>query len=160
MRDGPAGTKESERTQIGDFNERNNLAGCSRVCGVTRVPVPAAQIFKETTSYFEICPNLPIFSPSRLWPPYIFLFLSLYFTTLFLEKKPDPRVLDLAICYLLGRRLHLSRLEKIILNPLFISFIHMQYYFESISVFSCFMAEQSTCLVQSVRVLHLWAKHE
>ncbi|KAF2582597.1 hypothetical protein F2Q70_00011627 [Brassica cretica] len=69
MEDGPARTKESERTRIGDFQERNNLAGCSRACGETRLHVPAAEIFKKTSSYFGICPSLLIFSPNRISPP-------------------------------------------------------------------------------------------
>ena len=56
MRGGPAGAKESERTRIEDFHERGNLADCSRAFGATRVPVPAAEIFKETTKLFQDFP--------------------------------------------------------------------------------------------------------
>ncbi|KAF3572388.1 hypothetical protein F2Q69_00059986 [Brassica cretica] len=58
--------KRLKKTRIGDFHKWNNLAGCSRACGATRVHVPAAEIFKEIISYFGICRNLPIFYPSRL----------------------------------------------------------------------------------------------
>ena len=141
MGDGPAGTKKTEKSTFWWLSRRTVWSDCSLSRGTPRVHVPTAEIFKETTTYFRICHNLSIFSPSRLWLPYNFFSVYLYFSTLFLQKKLDPRVLDLTICYLLGRRLHLSRLEKIILNPIASILFYMQYYSVSISVFSCFMAE-------------------
>lgn len=35
-----SGAKNSERTRIEDFHERNNLAGCSRACGASECMIP------------------------------------------------------------------------------------------------------------------------
>ena len=64
MRDGLAGTKELERTRIEVFHERNNLAGCSRACGATRVYVPAGEIFMETFNISVFALIIPILFPA------------------------------------------------------------------------------------------------
>ena len=78
MGDGPPGTKESERTRIGDFHERNNLAGCSRACGATRVLVPAAEIFMETSNISVFALIISILSPAAARDlQYIFFLFSI-----------------------------------------------------------------------------------
>ena len=76
---------------------QNSTIGCSRSSGGTRAHVPTAEIFKETTTYFGICPNLFIFSPSRLWLPYNFFF---WFSHASFYTKNHWRLLYLKICYL------------------------------------------------------------
>ncbi|KAG5394087.1 hypothetical protein IGI04_024050 [Brassica rapa subsp. trilocularis] len=96
MGDEPAGTKEAENRSV-----------------------PAAEIFKETTTYFGICPNLSIFSPSRLWFGYIFFFyFSLsYYASLQRGTRPKNSIVGFAYC----KERRISTLLRRILNP--ISFI-------------------------------------
>ena len=73
---------------------------------------------------------------------YLFFFPFLYiFSTLFSTQNQTLKLhcWDLLTCK--GRRLHLSRLQKITLNQLFLSVILMQYYSVLMFVFSCVMAE-------------------
>ena len=104
--------------------------------------VSAADIFKETTTYFGIC-LISLFSlPAACGFDISSFSVFSYHSMLFLRQ--GTRLEPLEICVLIlckGRRLHLSRLEKIILNPLFVSVILMQYYSILMFVFSCVMAE-------------------
>ncbi|KAG5400583.1 hypothetical protein IGI04_015190 [Brassica rapa subsp. trilocularis] len=62
--------------------------------GATRVTVPAAEIFKETTIIMGFALIILIFSPSRI------------------HKKPDLRVGDLRFCYFVKGEGHLSRFRE------------------------------------------------
>ena len=88
MGDGPVGAKDAENSAIWWFSHRTVWSDCSLSSGATRVHVPAAYIFKETTTYLGICHNLSIFSPSSLWLLYnLFFCFSIFFLRFFLREK-------------------------------------------------------------------------
>ena len=92
--------KRQQTVQFGDFHAEQSwwlFWIAEQPEWLFRVSVP--EIFKETTTYFGICPNLSIFSPSRLWLWYIIFSVSLYHTTLVYREEPDPKtpLLDLLI---------------------------------------------------------------
>ncbi|KAG5384439.1 hypothetical protein IGI04_035909 [Brassica rapa subsp. trilocularis] len=116
MGDRPAGTKEAEHNAIWIFSRGtwSNPRDCSGYSKATRVPVLAANIFKETTSHYGICPNYPIVFSQ---PPVASIKI------IFLEKAIS---LDL---------------EKNPLNPITLFQSYFMLLYISVSVFSCFKAE-------------------
>ena len=95
-----SGAKELERTRIEVFHERNNLAGCSRACGATRVYVPAGEIFMETFNISVFALIIPIFFPAAAKDLHIYLFLFLLSFYVVFDTRNHWRLLYLKILYL------------------------------------------------------------
>ena len=112
--------KRVKKTRIGDFHKWNNLAGCSRACGATRVHVPAQRFLRKLKVIlgFALISLFSILAASSL---HLSSFsLSLYFSTLFLRQETRVELLeicDLILCK--GRRLHLSHHRKDYPKPSF-----------------------------------------
>ena len=131
--------KRQKTVQFGDFHAEQSwwlFWIAEQPEWLFRGSVPAAEIFKETTTYFEICPNLSIFSPSRLWFGYIFFFcFSLSYYAVFGRRNQtlELETCDLILCK--GRRLHLSHHREEPPEPLF--------YF----IYTCFIQSLSLCFL-------------
>ena len=114
--------KRQKTVQFGDFHAEQSwwlFWIAEQPEWLFRGSVPAAEIFKETTTYFGICPNLSIFSPSRLWFWYIFFFCFSWLFYASLQRGNIPKNSIVGFAYCKGRRI--STLLRRILNP--ISFI-------------------------------------
>ena len=136
MEDEPARTKESERTQSGDFHEQNNLAGCSRASGAIQVLVPVGNIFMETSNISGFYLGLPLLLLGRHRPANISFIIILDTLRDFLEIFGERKLV------LLLREKNIYILWRRFLKPLCFLFIDSDMFSSSIiSVFSLFMAE-------------------
>ena len=117
--------------------------GCSRSSGATRVSVPAAEIFMETSNISEFTVIIPILSPAAARDlQYIFSYFLLFYYAVSETRNQTWAFGRFVIWdFVKGEGSISLTTEKITWNPLFISFINMQYYSELISVFSLVMTE-------------------
>ena len=69
--------------QFGDFHAEQS-SDCSWSRGATRVHVPAAYIFKETSNISGFALMIPIFSPATARDLHIYIFY--YHSTMFLTQ--------------------------------------------------------------------------
>ena len=106
------------------------------------MPVHTAEIFQETTSQYEICPNYPIFlsQPPVALIYHIFLFLFTFYAIL--DRRKPLETLEFEDLLIVKGEDSISLvIEKIILNPILILLNCMMFYSVFVSVISLSMSE-------------------
>lgn len=120
MRDGPVGSKETEKNAICRFSHRAAWRLIPIERGASECLLQRHRFLRKLQDISRFALIISSFFPSRMWPPDIFLFSFTLFSTLNFARK---HTLDFgfAICILWRGRLHLFRLTEDYPEPCFIS---------------------------------------